>query len=255
MLKCLPPVALGVLMAAAPASDLHRAAFDVEDVLAQSRAAYAALQSYADSGTVADEAAGFTDRSSFRVLFTRTPSNLLVDYRAVESEYKAGNRIPLDSRIVLWMQDGEMQSWYSKTDEHETYAPDGGQQVDALKAASYGTGGVSVLLPSHLYSKSGMQSAVHATEEAEADGFETIDGRRCYRVLGIERWRYPSGRETGVRPIALWIDAETFLLRKVVEDTPKGMPRGSISRRITTIHPHANPTLVPALFRFTVPGE
>src|SRR4029079_11348067 len=171
---CLRLVALGMLMAAAPASERPSAAFDAEDVLAQSRAAYAALESYADSGTVADESAGFTDRSSFRVLFTRTPRNLLVDYRAVESEYKAGNRIPLDSQIVLWMQNGELQSWYSKTDEHETYAADGGQQVNALKAASYGTGGVSVLVPSHLYSQSGMQSAVHATEEAEADGFETI---------------------------------------------------------------------------------
>jgi outer membrane lipoprotein-sorting protein len=69
----------------------------------------------------------------------------------------------------------------------------------------------------------------------------------------VERWRYPSGKETGVRPITLWIDAETYLIHKVLQDTPKGMPRGSISRRITTLKHQANPKLDPAQFRFTVP--
>src|SRR5687768_17216553 len=110
-------------MAAAPAP--HRAgarpvpAFDDEDVLAQSRAAYAALQSYADSGTVLDEAAGFTDRSTFRTLFTRDPRNLLIEFRAVVSEYKNGNRVPLAHHTVLWMQNGELQSWYNRTAAHE----------------------------------------------------------------------------------------------------------------------------------------
>ncbi len=259
MLKGFALVLLGSMIGAGSAPSqsisvsIRPPAFDAEDVLARSRAAYAALQSYADSGTVANEAAGFTDRSSFRVLFTRRPRYLLIDYRAIASEYTAGNRIPLDARIVLWMENGELQTWYSKTDDHETYAADGGQQVNALKSADYGTTGISILVPSHLYSQSGLASAVHATEEAEADGFEMIGGHRCYRLLGVERWRYPSGRETGVRPITLWIDAESFLLRKVLEDTPKGMPRGSISRRITMIQPHGNPKLEPAQFHFAVP--
>ena len=94
-----------------------------------------------------------------------------------------------------------------------------------------------------------------ATEEAEADGFETVNGRRCFRILGVERWRYPSGRETGVRAITLWIDAETYLIHKILQDTPRSMPRGTISRRITTIRPQANPELEPAQFRFAVPAS
>lgn len=256
MLNSVLPVALGMLVAAESAPDTgtaHRTAFDAEDVLAKTRAAYAALTSYADSGTVLDESAGFTDRSTFRTLFIRDPRYLRIEHREVASEYKAGNRVPLNSQIVLWMENGEMQTWYSKTESHETYPADGGQQVNALKSSAYRTTGISVLIPSHLYSKSGLASAVHATEETEADGFETVNGRRCFRILGVERWRYPNGREMGVRPIALWIDAETYLIHKIVQDTPKGMPQGSVSRRITTIKPQANPKLEPAQFRFAVP--
>jgi hypothetical protein len=251
-------LALGMLVASAAAPDssaTRGAAFDAEDVLAKTRAAYAALTSYADSGTVLDEATGFTDRTTFRTLFTREPRQLYIDSRALESVYKAGNRIPLNTRVVLWMENGDLQTWSSKSESRETYPADGGQQVNALKNSAYYTAGISVLIPSHLYSKSGLVSPVHATEEAEADGFEAVDGRRCFRILGVERWRYPSGRETGVRAITLWIDAETYLIHKVVEDTPKGMPRGQVSRRTTTIKFQANPKLEPAQFRFAVPAS
>ena len=257
MLKPALLASTALLLAAAPASRrqvVHSApAFDAEDVLAKTRAAYAALMSYADSGTVLDETNGFTDRSVFKTLFIRDPRYLLIDFRAVASEYKSGFRLPLDHRAVLWMENGELQTWASKTDAHETYSAESGQQVNALKSAAYSTAGISLLVPSHLYSKSGLASAAHATEEAEADGFEAVNGRRCFRILGVERWRYPSGRETGVRPITLWIDGETYLFHKVLQDTPKGMPRGSISRRITTLKHQANPKLDPAQFRFTVP--
>jgi hypothetical protein len=244
-----------LLLAAAPVPRRHdvHSAFDAEDVLAKMRAAYPALTSYADSGTVLDESPGFTNRSTFRTLFIRNPRYLLIDYTALASEYASGYRLPLNHRTVLWMENGELQSWISTTQAHETYPADGGQQVNALSSTAYRTTGISVLIPSHLYSKSGLASAVHAMEEPEADGFEAVNGRRCFRILGVERWRYPSGRETGVRPITIWVDAETYLIHKVLQDTPKGMPRGSISRRITTLKHQANPKLDPAQFRFTVP--
>jgi hypothetical protein len=257
VLNSVLPVALGILVTSATpdTGTVRRTAFDAEDVLAKSRAAYAALTSYADSGTVLDETTGFTDRSTFRTLFLRDPRYLLIEYRAVASEYKSGHRLPLNSHIVLWMENGELQTWHSRTQAHETYSADGGQQVNALKSSAYGTAGISVLIPSHLYGKSGLASAVHATEEPEADGFEPVNGRRCFRILGVERWRYPSGQVTGVRPITLWIDAETFLIHKIIQDTPKGMPRGSIGRRTTIIKHQANPELEPVQFRFAVPAS
>ncbi len=258
MLTTTLPFALGVLTAAASAPDTvtaRRSAFNAEEVLAKTRAAYAALTSYADSGTVLDERSGFTNHSAFRTLFTRQPRQLLIDYQAVESKSTDGHSSPLDSRVVFWMENGDLQTWSSPPEAHETYPADGGRQVHALNNAAYGTAGISVLIPSHLYSKSGLASPVHATEDAESDGFETVNGRKCYRIVGVERWRYPSGRETGVRPITLWIDAETYLVNKVVQDTPRGMARGVISRRVTTIHHQANPKLEPTQFRFTAPAN
>lgn len=257
MLTTTLPIALGALLAPLLVTDStgRLGAFNAEDVLARSRAAYAALTSYADSGTVLGESNGVTSRSTFRILFSRKPHQLLIDYRAVGLEYKSGHRVPLTSHVVLWLDNGDLQTWSSRSQAHETYPAAGGQQVKALKNASYSTAGISVLIPSHLYAKAGLPSAVHATEEAEADGFETVNGRRCFRILGVERWRYPSGQETGVRPITLWIDAETYLIHQVVEDTPRSMPRGTISRQTTIIKPRANPQLQPEQFRFSVPAS
>ena len=82
-----------------------------------------------------------------------------------------------------------------------------------------------------------------------------MNGRKCYRILGVERWRYPSGRETGVRAITIWVDAETYLIHKVLQDTPRGMPRGSVDRRTTMRQRQANPTLGPERVRVEVPAS
>jgi hypothetical protein len=226
---------------------------DAEEVLARTYAAYAALNSYADSGTVVDESKGFRDRYTFRTLQTREPRNFLLDFREAGTDYDSGHKLPGGARTVIWMQAGHLQTWNSVTLAHETYPEDGGRQVEAIKGASYGTRGVSVLVPSLIYTKANMASMVQATEEAVAAGTETIGGRRCLKVMGVERWRYPSGQVTGVRPITIWIDAETYLIRKVLEDTPKGSPRGVLSRRIITLEPSANPPIEGSRFDFTVP--
>lgn len=246
----------GALVAAVPrdATALQQADFKADEVIAKTRAAYAALTSYADSGTVLEENTGFTDRYTFRTAFARTPRSLIIEVRAIASEYRNGNRLPLSHQVALWLEKDDLHAWASRSQSHETYpGADAQQQVNAIRNANYSTLGISILVPSHFYTKAGLASAVHATEEPEADGYETVNGRRCFRILGVEKWRYPSGRETGVRPITLWIDAETYLIQKVLQDTPRGYPRGQFSRRITTLKHRANPKLEPAQFRFVVP--
>lgn len=254
MFTSLIPIAV-VVLAGTSGAGPHPAPYSANDVLTKMRAAYEALASYADSGTVLDESSGFTDRSTFRTFFTREPNNLFIEFRGGGAEYKTGSRVPSNEHIVLWMESGELQTWSGATQAHETYPRAAGQQVNVVKNAGYFTHGISVLIPSHLYPAARMASPVHAAEEVEADGFETVNGRKCYRLLGVERWRYPSGQETGVRAITIWVDAETYLIHKVFEDTPKGYPRNEISRRTTTIKHRANPKLDPAQFRFTVPAS
>ena len=248
---------LGLLAAVMPPRlsprDMGAADFNAGEVLARTYAAYAALNSYADSGTVVDENKGFRDRFTFVTLQTRQPRNFLLDFRYAGSDYDNGFKLQGGERTVIWMQNGELQTWHSKTQAHDIYPEDGGRQVDALRGASVGTRGISVLVPSLIYIKANMASVVQATEDAVAAGTEMIGGRSCLKVMGVERWRYPNGRVTGVRPITLWIDAETYLIRKILEDTPKDSPRGSIDRRIVTFDPHPNPPLETSRFTFTVP--
>ena len=249
--------ALGLLAAIVPRPEPalapRPAAFDAEEALARTYAAYAALNSYADSGTVVDESKGFRDQFTFRTLQTREPRNFLLDFRYAGSVYDNGFKIAGGARTVIWMQDGHLQTWSSEAQAHEVYPADGGRQVEAINGASNATRGVSVLVPSLIYIKANMVSVLQATEEAAAAGTETIGGRKCLKVMGIERWRYPSGQITGVRPITIWIDAETYLIRKILEDTPKGAPRGSLSRRIVTYDPTPNPPIDNGRFGFTVP--
>jgi hypothetical protein len=228
-------------------------AFDAEEVLARTYAAYKVLNSYADSGTVVDENKGFRDRFTFRTLQTREPRNFLLDFRYAGTDYDNGFKIQGTKRTVIWMQNGDLQTWDSESDAHQTYPADGGRQVSALNNASVGTRGISVLVPSLIYIKANMASVVQATDDAVAAGTEMVAGRTCLKVMGIERWRYPSGQVTGVRPVTFWIDAETYLIRKILEDTPKDSQRGVISRRIITLDPHADPPLETSRFGFAVP--
>jgi hypothetical protein len=248
-------LALGAAAALAPGAGPApgvRSAFDAEEALRRSAGAYAALTAYADTGTVVDDAGGFKDKYAFRTYFTRQPRNLLLDFSMIETEYTDGFKIKGTYGTVIWMENGLLQTYDIKTQEHATYPEDGGRQVEALNGATYGTKGVSAIVPSLIYTKAGMASVIQATEEATAAGSESVDGRPCLKVMGIERWRYPSGQVTGVRPVTIWIDAETYLVRRIFQDTPKSMTRGSISRRTTTFRPHANPSLGPASFHYAV---
>ena len=228
-------------------------AFDAEDALARSYAAYAALTAYADSGTVEIQTSGFRDRYTFRTYFTRQPKNLYLSFTYLGSEYNDGNILKNGRENVIWMENGTMQTYDTQAQEQETYTGEGARQVQALNNHGFRTKGVSVVVPSLIYTKSGLASVIQATEEAAAAGTETIDGRRCLKVMGVERWRYPSGQVTGVRQVTIWIDAETYLIRKIFQDTPKGMPRNAIDRQTTTYRPHANPALEARSFHYAVP--
>lgn len=228
--------------------------FDVNDVLSRMRATYLALTSYSDTGTVVDDTGGFADKSQFRTFYTREPRNLFIEFQGIESLYKNGFRVPYSNRLVFWMQNGELQKW-DQTGNHETFPSDGGGQVNALNGASYGSAGITILFASLVYSKANLETPIQAMEEPVAAGYETVDGRRTFKVMGVERWRYPNGRITGVRPITIWIDAETYLIRKILEGTPKGSAAGRVNTRTITIVPHANPRLDPGVFNFRIPEK
>lgn len=223
------------------------------DVLARSIALYPTLKSYADAGTVVREGPGTVERWKFTT-YVREPMDLYFDFQGIS--WTPGPGPPVDMsyhRIVLWMIKGELQAFNQQLRTHETFPREGGNQRGALQGAGVGTAGTSMLIPSLIYAKSNLPGTILQIQQATDAGFETVNGRRCHKIIGTAAEYYPSGQMTNVRQVTVWIDAETLLVRKVFEDTPKGYPAGSYSRLTVTIEPQANPTLDDGKFQFTVP--
>lgn len=218
-------------------------------------ARYAALSSYADTGTIRKEAPGLVDESRFTTRFRRASRDLYFEYQALTST-TTGTGFSIDLRmyrLVIWMAAGQMQKYdfYSKT--YEPVAANGGGQVRALQSAAHMTSGVSILVPSLLYPQARLASSILQIEEAAEAGVEEVAGRRCHKIVGVAAARYPSGQRTGERPVTLWIDADSGLIRRVFEDTPAGYQPGAYSRLTVTLDPHANRAIEDAGFQFTAP--
>jgi hypothetical protein len=84
------------------------------------------------------------------------------------------------NRIVLWMIQGELQSYQLPGRWHETIPRDSGNQPAALQRAAASTAGASILIPSLLFSKANLPGTILQIEEAADAGFETVDGHRCH---------------------------------------------------------------------------
>jgi len=239
-----------LLVATAPAA---HADDDGMNLLQQSIARYAALTSYADTGTVVRESSGLVDSWKFKTQFQR-PLNFRFDFQGVSSRSRDLVTDSSHNHIVLWMIQGELQTYNQYMRSHSVIPPTGNQPAELL-GASVATAGTSVLIPSLLYSKSNLPSTLRQIREAVDAGYETVGGHRCHKIVGKAAEYYPSGKSTNVRQVTVWIDAETLLLRKIFEDTSEGIPAGFYNRLTVTIEPVANPTLDEGSFRFTVPAS
>ena len=213
------------------------------DVLAQSRAAYAAMQSYADSGKVIKEYGSdplhpSSDTHRFSTRFRR-PRRFLLDFR------KQGG-----DQYVVWGDDQAFHSWWKTTGVQYDYHK--GQGSAAFSGGAVQTSGSLLMIPPLLFSGAGLVGPLTQFGDAEDDGKEAIDGHDCVRLVGVAKDVYPSGKEVNVRKVIVWIDAKTMLVRKVFEDTPRGSGRG-VSRTTTVLEPQAEPKLTDAAFAFTPP--
>jgi hypothetical protein len=110
------------------------------------------------------------------------------------------------------------------------------------------------LIPSLLFRKANLVGPLQEIVDMSLAGTEPVGGHRCHKLVGIAQSVYPSGAVTNVRPITVWIDRETLLIRKVFTDTPKNYDLNAISRYTWTIDPVPNPKLDDGKFQFTVPN-
>jgi outer membrane lipoprotein-sorting protein len=216
-----------------------------DDILARSRAAYASLRSYADTGTVVIEYGPVGAPLREQHAFTTR-------YRAPRSFYFDFIKDRETDRFVVWSDDEAFHTWWQTTGVAQTYPK--GQGAAAFSTGASITKGSLMQISPLLFPQAGLAGTLTEFSDASVAGTEAVAGRPSHTLVGVARSVYQqTGRAVNVRRTTVWIDTETFLVRKVFEDSPEGTAGSIVSRVITTFDPQANPTLDDGRFRFAVP--
>jgi outer membrane lipoprotein-sorting protein len=212
-----------------------------DSILQKTRDTYGQMKSYADSGMVVYEyGASSEDKHSFSTAFSRSPRHFLLDF------HKQGG-----DRYVIWADSDAFHTWWKTTGQHTDYPNP--NNSPAISLSDLNSQGTAMKIPTLLYGKA-FGAAMLNIADPTVDGTDEIDSRRCHRITGRLSDVYAAtGKEVNIRKVTIWIDAESFLIRKLVEES-KPLP-GQRSRKITIYEPRANPTLDDAKFKFTPPIE
>ncbi len=215
-----------------------------EDILARSKAIYAALHSYADSGSVVAEYGPVTavarDTHTFHTYF-RSP-------RLFYFDFTRGANV---DRFVVWSDEQAFHTWWKTTGLEDSYGK--GQGINAFVLGASPTKNAIMQISPLLFPGSGLVGTLTEFGDPADAGREKVDGHDCYVLTGVAKSVYRvTGHETNFRRTTLWIDTQTLLVRRVREE-PKGTSPGTVNRTTTTFSPHANPPLDDSRFRFTPP--
>jgi hypothetical protein len=207
-----------------------------QEVLQKTRDTYAKMKSYADTGVVLYEyGASSEDKHAFSTVFNRAPRHLLLDF------HKQGG-----DRYVIWADPDAFHTWWKTTGQQSDYPNPNNTPAVALSGPQ--TSGIALKIPTLLYGKA-FESAMLKIADPALGGPEDIEGHRCHRITGRASDVYSAtGREVNIHKVTLWIDSESFLVRKTVEEFQA--PPGQRNRTTTTYEPQLNPALDEARFRF-----
>lgn len=218
-----------------------------DDLWKKTAAAYAALETYTDAGTITVESGSggsvLRETHKFRTALSR-PRRFLF---AFDEDPNAGAE-----RFVIWCDNAEFRTWWSATGVQATYPQ--GEGLNAFAIGSSPSKGGAVLIPALIFSTAGLKGPLSAFEDLKSERTTTVDGRNQIRIDGVVRERYGNDYVSSERPTQVWIDARTSLILKVMQDTPRGTAAGSIDRITTIIAPLSGTKLEPAVFRFTIPA-
>ena len=212
-----------------------------DDIWQRSRAAYAALKTYADTGTVLYEfGASSQERDSFTTAFGREPRRFYFDFK------KQGG-----DRYVIWGDPDAFHTWWKATGGKQDYPNP--NNAGALMLAGPTTVGAASKIPPLLYAKAQLPGDFTNISEMSVGSTETVDGHQSQRIVGTAYDVYgATGNHVNERRLTLWIDTESLLVRKAIEEW-KPLP-GQVNRRTTTFQPAANQPLDDSRFRFVPPS-
>lgn len=200
------------------------------------------MNSYSDTGTIEVEyGRDSRDRHTFATLFSRSPRGFLLDFN------KDGG-----DRYVVWGDPNAFHTWWKSTTVREDYPNP--NNTGAFTMAGPQTKGAAEKIPPLLYGKAVLPSAFANFNDAKEAGTESIGGKPCAKVTGTAYDTYAgTGRRTSARKVTVWIDTESLLIRKIVEEGEA--PPGMVNRTTTAYEPRANPPVDASRFRFAAPGK
>lgn len=231
------------LLLAAPAH-ADDGGYDATAIYAKAKAAYAQLRSYSDTGTLVTDyhaqGPAIVEHYAFATAF-RPPRQFIFDSQ------KASN----GERFVIWADGGDFNTFWSATNVTDDYPQ--GQGDTAFAVSSAPTQEATVTIAPLLFPQAELQGPLANFGDLSAEGFEAVDGHRCYKIGGTIAIAYGTGTVTGARPATVWIDAGSLLVRKLFEDTAAGTATGVTDQTTMAFDPVANPELDANRFQFTPP--
>ena len=212
-----------------------------EDILSHSRSVYERLNSYSDSGVVVNEfGKSSQNRHTFTTFFKRSPRSFVFDFHS-----QAGDR------YVVWADQDAFHTWWKTTNQTTDYPNP--NNIPAVNQSVRQTKGAVTIISELLFHTDAILGVLANFANSAVDGTEQIDGHKCYRIIGrVSDFYGKTGREVNVRTGTLWIDAESYLVRKEREDFA-ALP-GQTERSVIMFNPKANPDLDSGTLRFAPPN-
>ncbi|MDA1076694.1 MAG: hypothetical protein O3A63_18370, partial [Proteobacteria bacterium] len=156
--------------------------------------------------------------------------------------------------IAIWCDGGDyFETWWSTTRVHERYGR--GQGSNAFALTAYPTMSTALLLAPSLFPGAGLVSPLGKLESVSLAEPTTFEGQPAVVIRANSRIGYQTGQGARLRPIEITLDAQTMLVRQIVQDTPPGAPAGSIDQIEVTFDFQANPVLGSSDFSYEIPSE
>lgn len=215
-----------------------------EQILEHMHQAYANLQAYSDTGTVTTEdknigAPATTEHHSFITRF-KAPKQFFFAYTKDPKAY--------DERFVIWCGGETFSTWWTASQSTDNYPQ--GQGSNAFAVGELPTSGAILFIPPLLFAAADLQGPLALIKEATLSGTETIAGHKTY-VLTTQLQENHWSQNT--RTTKLWVDADSYLVRKIMQDTPTGQGSGVIQRVTASFEPTTTATFAADAFTFKPP--
>lgn len=216
------------------------------EIIESVRNAYRSAQSYSDTGDV---------------LVENQPigATMIVEHHQFQTRYAAPRQFFFEftkstmagkENIVVWSPGDGFNTWWSVTKVSERYPP--GRGATAFAVSALPSEDTVLVIPSLLFSTADLIGPITTIDSAEIVAIEDIGGHCTYVLSSNARLNHWSD---AVRPTKLWVDTESLLIRKMIEDTPSNASADSVQRRTIIFSPALNPQITDSTFQFTPSGS